>query len=84
MTLIRVAVFDDRVEVESPGLLPLGLTGNDIEARVSRLRSRVIGRVSKELGVIAQWGSGVGRMIDACREHGLPHRSFGRSALTSE
>ena len=73
---IRVSVFDDRVEVESPGLLPFGLTVDDILRGVSRLRNRVIGRVFKELGLIEQWGSGVGRMIDSCREHGLPPPEF--------
>jgi len=57
---IRVSVFDDRVEVESPGLLPFGLTVDDILRGVSRLRNRVLGRVFKELGLIEQWGSGVG------------------------
>lgn len=73
---IRVSVFDDRVEVESPGLLPFGLTVGDILRGVSRLRNRVIGRVFKELGLIEQWGSGIGRMIDSCREQGLPPPEF--------
>ena len=73
---IRVSVFDDRVEIESPGLLPFGLTVADILRGVSRLRNRVIGRVFKELGLIEQWGSGVGRMVDSCREHGLPPPEF--------
>lgn len=47
---IRVSVFDDRLEVESPGLLPFGLTVDDILRGVSKLRNRVIGRVFKELG----------------------------------
>lgn len=42
---IRVAVFDDRIEIENPGLLPLGLTVEDIRKGVSKLRNRVIGRV---------------------------------------
>ena len=73
---IRVSVFDDRVEVESPGLLPFGLTVDDILRGVSRLRNRVIGRVFKEIGLIEQWGSGIGRMVDTCREHGLPPPEF--------
>lgn len=27
---IRVAVYDDRIEIENPGILPLGLTLEDI------------------------------------------------------
>jgi predicted HTH transcriptional regulator len=73
---IRVLVFDDRVEVENPGLLPFGLTVEDIQNGVSKLRNRVIGRVFKELGLIEQWGSGIRRMIDTCREHGLPAPEF--------
>ena len=69
-------VFDEKIEVESPGLLPFGLTIDDILRGVSKLRNRVIGRVFKELGLIEQWGSGIGRMIDACREHGLPAPEF--------
>jgi predicted HTH transcriptional regulator len=51
-TPIRVAVFDDRIEVENPGLLPLGLTIEDIRKGVSKLRNHVIGRVFHELGLI--------------------------------
>jgi len=69
---IRVAVFDDRIEVENPGRLPLGLTIEDIQKGVSKLRNRVIGRVFHEIGLIEQWGSGIQRMTAACREAGLP------------
>jgi ATP-dependent DNA helicase RecG len=69
---IRVAVFDDRLEIENPGLLPLGLTIEDIQHGVSKLRNRVIGRVFHELGMIEQWGSGIQRMTAACLGAGLP------------
>lgn len=69
---IRVAFFDDRIEIDSPGLLVAGMTIGDIRAGVSKLRNRVIGRVFKELDLIEQWGSGFQRMIAACREMGLP------------
>lgn len=68
---IRIAIFDDRLEVENPGLLPFGLTVEDIRRGVSRLRNRVIGRVFHELGLIEQWGSGIQRMTRACLEAGL-------------
>ena len=68
---IRLAVFDDRIEIENPGLLPFGLTVEDIRQGVSKLRNRVIGRVFHELRLIEQWGSGVQRMTAACEEAGL-------------
>jgi predicted HTH transcriptional regulator len=69
---IRVAIFDDRLEVENPGILLSGLTIEDLRRGVSRLRNRVLGRVFHELSLIEQWGSGVLRMTEACREAGLP------------
>ncbi len=73
---LRVAVYDDRLEIENPGMLVPGLTIDDVLSGVSRLRNRVIGRVFRELGLIEQWGSGVGRMIDATRAAGLPDPLF--------
>ncbi|MBI3974911.1 MAG: putative DNA binding domain-containing protein [Armatimonadetes bacterium] len=68
---IRVSIFDDRLEVENPGLLPFGLTVDDLFRGISKLRNRVIGRVFHELGLIEQWGSGIQRMTAACRDAGL-------------
>jgi predicted HTH transcriptional regulator len=68
---IRLAIFDDRVEIENPGLLPFGLTLEDLPRGVSKLRNRVIGRVFHALGLVEQWGSGIQRMAGACRAAGL-------------
>ena len=68
---IRVAIFDDRLEVENPGLLPFGLTLDDLPLGISKLRNRTIGRVFHELGLVEQWGSGIQRMIASCRDAGL-------------
>jgi len=68
---IRIAVYENRLEIENPGLLPFGLTIDDIQRGVSKLRNRVIGRVFRELGYIEQWGSGIQRMMRSCQESGL-------------
>jgi predicted HTH transcriptional regulator len=68
---IRLAIYDDRIEIENPGLLPFGLTVEDIRQGVSKLRNRMIGRVFHELRLIEQWGSGTPRMTGACQEAGL-------------
>jgi len=72
----RVAIFDDRIEITNPGLLPFGMTLEAAVSGVSRLRNRVIGRTFRELGLIEQWGSGIGRMIAACTEAGLARPRF--------
>jgi predicted HTH transcriptional regulator len=73
---IQIAIFDDRMEITNPGFLPFGLTLEAALSGVSRLRNRVIGRVFRELGLIEQWGSGIGRMIATCTERGLKPPRF--------
>jgi ATP-dependent DNA helicase RecG len=73
---IRISIFDDRIEIENPGLLATGLTIDDIILGISRIRNRVLSRVFHELHLIEKWGSGIQRMILACQEHGLPIPKF--------
>ena len=68
---IRISIFEDRLEVENPGLLPFGLTIDDLHHGISKLRNRVLGRVFHLLRLIEQWGSGIERMTSACRDAGL-------------
>ncbi|MEI7901473.1 MAG: helix-turn-helix domain-containing protein [bacterium] len=73
---IRVAIFDDRIEIENPGLLAPGMTIADIRQGVSKIRNRVIGRVFKELNLIENWGSGFQRMAASCQAINLPEPMF--------
>jgi len=73
---IRIAIFDDRLEIENPGLLPFGLTVEDLLRGISKLRNRVVGRVFHALGLVEHWGSGIQRMIAACKDGGLPDPLF--------
>jgi ATP-dependent DNA helicase RecG len=69
---IRVAFFDDRIEVESPGLLLPGLTIEDIKLGVSQLRNPVLARVFRELDLIEQWGSGIPGIFRQAAAEKLP------------
>lgn len=64
---IRVAIYDDRLEIDNPGVLLSGLSVADIKQGNSKLRNRVIGRVFKELRYIEQWGSGILNAIGECK-----------------
>lgn len=56
---IRIAFFDDRIEVENPGILLPGMTIEDMKSGVSKIRNPVIARIFRELKLMEQWGSGV-------------------------
>ena len=68
---IKVGVYDDVVNVVSPGSLPFNITIEDIFSGRSEARNRVVANVFKELGLIEQWGSGISRIIKACKDQGL-------------
>lgn len=70
-TPMRVAFFDDRIDIESPGLLLPGMTVQDVQDGVSRIRNPVIARVFRELKLIEQWGSGVRRIFAEAAAQGL-------------
>ena len=69
---IRVAFFDDRIEVENPGMLLPGMTVEDMKQGISKIRNHVIARVFREVNLIEQWGSGMPRIFREARELGLP------------
>ncbi len=68
---IQVSVYDDRVEVLSPGGLYGGL---DIEAALSgksKCRNAAISEAFHYMKIIEAWGTGLGRIQNSCREYGL-------------
>jgi len=69
---IQIAIFNDRLEIQNPGMLPFGFTLDDLKAGVSRVRNRVIARVFSALNLMEEWGSGYKRIIEACRVLGYP------------
>lgn len=73
---IQIAIFEDRIEITNPGCLPFGLSFEAALSGISQLRNRVIGRVFRELNLIEQWGSGLGRMLNICQQQEIPLPKF--------
>jgi ATP-dependent DNA helicase RecG len=70
---VQVRIFDDRLEVWSPGLLvgsrDLASLGQEVR---SIPRNRHLVRLAKSLGLVEAWGTGFQRMTEECRRQGLP------------
>jgi len=66
----RVAIFSDRLEIESPGMLPFGYTLDEFTAGVSHIRNKVIARIFRELRLMEEWGTGYRRIQEACERDG--------------
>ena len=72
-----IAVYDDRVEIENPGRLPFDLTPETIKrAHASYPYNPLIAEVLFKSSFLESWGSGVGRMVDACRSQGVPEPEY--------
>jgi len=68
---IKVGVYDDIVNIVSPGGFPNTLTAEGLMEGRSEIRNHIIARVFKELGYIEQWGSGLHRIKTTCLQQGL-------------
>lgn len=62
---IRVLMFDDKIQVISPGGLPSGLTEKEyLLGRISVLRNPILANVFYRLNIVEIFGTGVLRIID--------------------
>jgi predicted HTH transcriptional regulator len=73
---IKFAMFDDRIEITSPGALPQRMSMAMLGKGVSEARNKVIARIFREMGIIEEWGQGITRMRAAMSEWGLPEPVF--------
>lgn len=56
---IKVAVFDDKIEITSPGKLPPTVDFNDMQSGQSSIRNKILAPIFKRMGIIEQWGNGL-------------------------
>lgn len=78
--MCKSGLFNDRLEVWSPGLLPADLSVDDLrKAHSSKPRNLRIADCFYRAGIIEQWGTGTQRMIKECVDVGLPEPEFEES-----
>ncbi len=59
---VRIMIFDDRIEVNSPGPLPPGVTVENID-RKHVLRNKLIANYLYDIYYIEKWGTGIVRPV---------------------
>ncbi len=78
---VRVAMFEECIEISSPGGLPSGISEQEyLYSQVSIMRNPILGGVFLRLGIIEKFGTGIRRINEAYAEnivkpeyHVLPH-----------
>ena len=74
---VQVRIFDDRLEIWSPGGLPFGLTAAKLKGKhESKPRNKEIANTFFMVKLIEQWGTGTNRIIELCKERQLPEPDF--------
>ena len=67
---IRVEIFSDRIEIVSPGSLPVGLSVDEYESgSISLVRNRIVADLFRRLNLIEKFGTGVRRIKEQYRRY---------------
>ena len=73
---IQVAVYDNRLEITSPGKLPMGQTMERMKEGYSKIRNEALAHAFAYMNLIEHWGSGIPRIIDKVKSAGLREPEF--------
>ena len=73
---IQVAVYDDRLEITSPGKLPMGQTIERMKEGYSKVRNEALAHAFAYMNLIESWGSGIPRIINEVKAVGLQEPEF--------
>ena len=68
----KIAIYDDRLEVFSPGVFPGPIQIDHLNVGVTYIRNSVITRAFREMGHIEKLGSGFIAVFDSYQKWGLP------------
>ena len=68
---IKIAIFDEKIEVFSPGNFPGPIPENELESGITYIRNSVISKCFRELGLAEKLGTGFITIFKKYREFGL-------------
>ena len=69
---VQVALYDDRLEVTSPGTLCRDVTLEKMREGMSSVRNKGIAETFIYMRIVETWGSGIPNIYKAMKESGLP------------
>lgn len=73
---IQVAVYDNRLEITSPGKLPMGQTMERMKEGYSKIRNEALAHAFSYMNLIEHRGSGIPRIIGKVKKAGLREPEF--------
>ena len=68
---IQISIFDNRIEVVSPGMLYGGMDIATMKTGRSKCRNQAIADIFQYMHIVEAWGTGIPRVITSCKQYGL-------------
>lgn len=74
---VQIRIFDNRLEIWNPGLLPADIAIDDLKKEHSSIpRNQLIAGCFYKIKYIEQWGTGTNRIVRLCKEAGITEPDF--------
>lgn len=73
---IQIAIYDNRLEITSPGKIPMGQTLERMKEGYSQIRNEALAYAFAYMNLIEHWGSGIPRIIGRVKALGLAEPEF--------
>lgn len=73
---IQIAIYDNRLEITSPGKIPMGQTLERMKEGYSQIRNEALSCAFAYMDLIEHWGSGIPRIIGRVKALGLAEPEF--------
>lgn len=75
---VEVKIYDDKIWINNPGKLLPPLTIEDLKTpnHQTKPRNPLVAKVFYFAGLIESWGTGTSKIINLCKEAGLPEPKF--------
>ena len=75
---IQIKIFEDALQIWSPGFLPYNMKVRELldPEHTSKPRNKLIAQIFYDMGLIERYGSGIHRVLLACRDAALPEPLF--------
>jgi ATP-dependent DNA helicase RecG len=76
---IKIALYDDRLEIFSPGAFPGLISITNLGDGTTFLRNIVVARIARKMHLMEKLGTGIRLIFDSCRQAGLRKPEYNES-----
>ena len=72
----KIAMYDERLEVFSPGNFPGHVNLNNLGDGITHLRNPILGRMAHKMRIVEKLGTGIRLILDSCKQAKIKSPEF--------